>query len=58
MEIAPYSTNPAMAASVRQLAVTSQMQTAVLKQIADSQQQMAELLQAIAGIGETIDTHA
>lgn len=57
MEIAPIQTSTAMAALARQLETTSALQTAVMKQIAESQQQMAELLQAL-GIGQNIDIQA
>ncbi len=57
MEISPLSTNTAMTAIARQLNTNSAMQTEMLKQMADSQQQMAELLQAI-GVGQQVDVQA
>ena len=57
MEIAPIQTSTAMAALARQLETTSALQTAVMKQIAESQRQMAEMLQAL-GIGQNIDIQA
>ena len=57
MEIPPIQTSPAMAALTRQLQTTSALQTAVMKQMAGSQQQMAEMLQAL-GIGQNIDIQA
>jgi hypothetical protein len=54
MDIAAISGSTAMAAIVRQLQTVNAVQTAVMRQIADSQQQMAALL-AQAGIGQTID---
>jgi cephalosporin hydroxylase len=57
MDITAISGNTATAAIVRQLQTISEVQTAVMAQIADSQQQMADIL-AAAGIGQTIDIHA
>lgn len=57
MEISPLSTNPAMTAVARQLNTNAAMQTEMLKQMADSQQQMADLLQAI-GLGQQVDIQA
>jgi hypothetical protein len=57
MDISAISSNTAMAAMVRQLQTVSEVQTAVMRQVADSQQQMADLL-AAAGIGQTIDIQA
>jgi hypothetical protein len=57
MDISEISGNTAMAAIVRQLQTISQVQTAVMAQIADGQKQMAAIL-AEAGIGQTIDIQA
>jgi hypothetical protein len=57
MEISPLSTNSAMTAVARQLGTNAAMQTEMLKQMAESQQQMAEMLQAI-GLGQTVDIQA
>ncbi|MEJ2156151.1 MAG: hypothetical protein P8X96_12495 [Desulfobacteraceae bacterium] len=57
MDITAISSNTAMAAMVRQLQTISEIQTAVMAQIADGQKQMAAIL-AAAGIGQTIDIHA
>jgi hypothetical protein len=57
MEISPLSTNVAMTAVARQLGTNAAMQTEMLKQMADSQQQMAEMLQAI-GLGQNVDIQA
>jgi hypothetical protein len=57
MEISPVSTNSAMAGITRQLETTTAMQTAILKQMAQSQQQMADILQAL-GIGQSVDIQA
>ena len=57
MDIAAISGITAIATIVRQLQTVSAVETAVMRQIADSQQQMAALL-ADAGIGQTIDIHA
>jgi hypothetical protein len=57
MDITAIPGNTAMAAIVRQLQTVNEVQTAVMAQIADSQQQMAAILEA-AGIGQTIDIQA
>ena len=57
MDITAISSSTAMAAMVRQLQTISELQTAVIAQIADGQKQMAAIL-AAAGIGQTIDVHA
>ena len=54
MEISPLSTNTTMTAVARQLNTNAALQTEMLKQMADSQQQMAEMLQAI-GLGQQVD---
>jgi hypothetical protein len=46
-----------MAAIVKQLETTAEIQVEVMKQMADSQQQIAELLQSL-GIGQNIDVKA
>jgi hypothetical protein len=56
MDISSISGNTAMAAIVRQLQTVDTVQTAVMAQIADSQEQMAAILSA-AGIGQTVDIH-
>lgn len=57
MEISPLSTNTAMTAIARQMNTNAAMQAEMLKQMADSQQQMAEMLQAI-GVGQQVDVQA
>ena len=57
MDISAITGNTAIAAIVRQLQTISEVQTAVMSQLADSQQQMAALL-ASAGIGQNIDIQA
>lgn len=57
MDIAAISTNTAMAAMVRQLQSISEIQAAVMSQIAASQEQMAAIL-AAAGVGQNIDVQA
>lgn len=57
MDISAISGNTAMAAMVRQLQTVSEIQTAVMRQMVDGQQQMADIL-AAAGIGQTIDIQA
>lgn len=46
-----------MALIARQLQTTTEMQLAVMKKIAESQAQMAEMLAAI-GIGQNVNTTA
>ena len=46
-----------MAMIVQQLQTTSEMQTAVMKKIVESQQQMAQML-AAEGIGHNVDITA
>ena len=46
--------NMAMATSVKELQTINKAQMAIMKTLADSEQQMAELLQA-AGIGQNVD---
>lgn len=57
MDVSPLSTNPAMSAIARQLNTNAALQTEMLKQMADSQQQMAAILQAI-GVGQQVDIKA
>ena len=57
MDITAISGNTAMAAIARQLQTISEVQTAVMAQIADGQKQMAAIL-AEAGIGQAIDIQA
>ena len=57
MDIAPTTMTSAMTVATRQLQATSEMQMAVMKQIADGQEQMANMLQAL-GIGNAIDVQA
>jgi hypothetical protein len=54
MEISPISTNSAMALAARQLSANTALQTTVMKQIAQSQQQLADMLQEI-GVGQQVD---
>ncbi len=57
MDIAPINTNTALAAVVRMEGDNAEMQTKMMKQQADSQQQLAEMLQAI-GVGQNVDIKA
>lgn len=57
MEIAPLQSNAAVAAAVQALETTTALQMEVLKQIADSQLQMATLLQEM-GVGQAVDVIA
>lgn len=54
MDVSPVSTNSAMMGIARQLDTNASLQTAILKQMAESQQQMADILQAL-GIGQQLD---
>ena len=56
MEITP-ATNSAVTALARHVQAVTEMQTAVMKQIAESQQQLADMLAAL-GIGQNIDIQA
>ena len=54
MDISTVSTNTAMAGIARQLDTSTAIQTAVLKQMAEMEQAMADILQAL-GIGQQLD---
>lgn len=57
MEIAPVNTNIALAAVARMEGANAEMQTKMMKQQAEGQQKMAELLQAL-GLGQNVDINA
>ena len=57
MDIAPISTNAAMISVVRQMDTQAAVQTAVLKNMAESQQAMAQMLYDI-GVGQKVDVTA
>ena len=57
MDVSATGSSTAMAAIVKQLQTISEVQMAVMQQIATSQQDMAALL-AAAGIGQNIDLQA
>jgi hypothetical protein len=57
MDAGQVALDGSMAMIVQQLQATSEMQTAVMKKIAESQQQMAEVLAAV-GIGQNVDVTA
>jgi hypothetical protein len=57
MDVSQVTMNTSMAMIVRQLEGIAEMQMAVMKEMADSQQQIAGLLQS-AGIGQNIDVTA
>jgi len=57
MDVAPIQTNTAIAAISRLMGINMGMQTEMMKQLADSQDQMAELL-AELGVGQNIDIQA
>lgn len=56
VDISPIHTSPAMAAAVRLTEVNYGLQAAIMKQIAQSRQQMAELLYEL-GVGRNVDIH-
>jgi hypothetical protein len=56
MDISSITSNMAMVAILRQLQTVNAVQTAVMAQITDSQEQMAAILSA-AGIGQRVDIH-
>jgi hypothetical protein len=57
MDAGRVALDSSMAMIVQQLQATSEMQVAVMKKIAESQQQMAEMLASI-GIGQNLDVTA
>ena len=57
MDAGRVALDSSMAMIVQQLQATSEMQVAVMKKIAESQQQMAEMM-ASMGIGQNISVHA
>ncbi len=57
MDVSQVSMTSSMAAIVQELQTISEMQTAIMKSIAASQQQMAEMLHEM-GVGQNVDTHA
>lgn len=54
MEISPITTDAGMLSMVRQMETSTAVQTSVLKNMADSQQEMAEMLHDI-GVGQKVD---
>ena len=57
MDAGRVAMDSSMSMIVQQLQTTSEMQVAVMKKIAESQQQMAEMLASI-GIGQNVDVKA
>ena len=57
MDTGQIALDSSMALIARQLQTTTEMQLAVMKKIAESQAQMAEMLAAI-GIGQNVNTTA
>ena len=57
MDAGQVALDSSMAMIVQQLQTTSELQTAVMKKIVESQQQMAEMLAAV-GIGQNVDVTA
>jgi len=57
MNIAPVATSSTAAIISRQLQANTEMQMAVLKQMAEAQQQMAEMLHTL-GVGLNVDIQA
>ncbi len=54
MDVSQVAMTSSMAAIVQELQTISEMQTAIMKSIAASQQQMAEMLHQM-GVGQNID---
>ena len=57
MDAGQVALDSSMAMIVQQLQTTSEIQTAVMKKIVESQQQMTEILAAL-GIGQNVDVMA
>ena len=57
MDVNQVAMNSSIAMIVRQLGSMAEMQMAVMKEMADSQRQIAEMLQTV-GIGQNIDLRA
>ncbi len=57
MDTGQIASDGSMAAIVRQLQATTDMQVAMMKQIAESQQQIAVMITA-AGVGENVNVMA
>ena len=57
MDAGQVALDSSMAMIVRQLQTTTEMQLAVMKKIAESQQQMVKLLTS-AGVGSNVDAFA
>ena len=57
MDAGRVSLDSSMAMIVQQLQTTSEMQVAVMKKIAEGQQQMVEMLASI-GVGQNVDVTA
>ena len=57
MDVSQATMSSAMAAIVRQLQTVNEMQTSIMKSIAASEQQMAEMLHTM-GVGRNVDVRA
>ncbi|UCG06628.1 MAG: hypothetical protein JSV83_22450 [Desulfobacterales bacterium] len=57
MDVSQITTSSTMAMIVQQLQTISEMQVEIMKDMAASQQQMAEMLQSI-GIGQNVNIRA
>jgi hypothetical protein len=57
MDAGQVALDSSMAMILRQLQTTTEMQVAVMKKLAESQQQMAEMLASI-GVGQNVDVTA
>lgn len=57
MEISPVNTNMALATVARMEGANAAMQTAMMKQLAESQQQLAQMLEEL-GIGANVNIQA
>ena len=57
MDVSQVTLNSSMATIVRELQTIGEMQTAIMKSIAASEQQMAAMLHAL-GVGQNVDLKA
>jgi hypothetical protein len=57
MDVSQVTMNSSMATMVREVQTVGELQTAIMKSIAASEQQMAEMLHAI-GVGRNVDVKA
>ncbi len=58
MDISQVTVSAAMVTATRNLQAIAKAQMAVMKALVEGQQQMAAVIQAAAGLGTNINTHA